>query len=260
MISRAVIMAGGLGRRLYPYTAVLPKPLVPIGDRPILELLILQLRDAGVTHVTLATGHMAELVMAFFGSGEKYGIEIDYSLEHKPLGTVGPLGIIDGLDETFLVMNGDVLTDIDFSKLVEHHKRESAVVTVATHRKAVKLSLGVIETDLMGHVIGFREKPEFSVDVSMGIYVYEPEIVSRIPTGEALGFDDLMGQLLRDRTTIATYPFDGVWFDIGIPEDYGKAIEYYEENRSKFEIGMPVSGDRISRATSLMPDLKIVAG
>lgn len=260
MISRAVIMAGGLGRRLYPYTAVLPKPLVPIGDRPILELLILQLRDAGVTHVTLATGHMAELVMAFFGSGEKYGIEIDYTLEEKPLGTVGPLGVIDGLDETFLVMNGDVLTDIDFQKLVEHHKRETALVTVATHRKAVKLSLGVIETDLMGHVIGFKEKPEFSVDVSMGIYVYEPRIVDRIPASEPMGFDDLMAQMLQDHATIATYPFDGVWFDIGIPEDYGKAIEYYEEHRDKFDVGTPESDSRVARATSMRPDLKIVAG
>ncbi|MGW8282783.1 MAG: nucleotidyltransferase family protein [Gemmatimonadota bacterium] len=260
MISRAVIMAGGLGRRLYPYTAVLPKPLVPIGDRPILELLILQLRGAGVTHVTLATGHMAELVMAFFGSGGKYGIEIDYTLEEKPLGTVGPLGVIDGLDETFLVMNGDVLTDIDFRKLVEHHKRETALVTVATHRKAVKLSLGVIETDLMGHVVGFREKPEFSVDVSMGIYVYEPDIIDRIPASEPMGFDDLMAQMLRDRATIATYPYDGVWYDIGIPEDYGKAIEYYEENRDKFDPGTPEHESRVARATSMRPDLKIVAG
>jgi NDP-sugar pyrophosphorylase family protein len=258
MISRAVIMAGGLGRRLYPYTAVLPKPLVPVGDRPILELLILQLREAGVRHVTLATGHMAELVMAFFGSGERYGIEIDYSLENKPLGTVGPLGIIPDLDETFLVLNGDVLTDIDFAELVEHHERESAIVTVATHRKAVKLSLGVIETDLMGHVTGFREKPEFSVDVSMGIYVYEPDIKDRIPAGEEMGFDDLIGQLLRDRTTVATYPFDGVWFDIGIPEDYGKAIEFYEENKSRFDLGEPVDGDRIAQVTSQRPDLKIV--
>ncbi len=260
MISRAVIMAGGLGRRLYPYTAVLPKPLVPIGDRPILELLILQLRGAGVTHVTLATGHMAELVMAFFGSGQKYGIEIDYTLEEKPLGTVGPLGVIDGLDETFLVMNGDVLTDIDFQKLVEHHKRETALVTVATHRKAVKLSLGVIETDLMGHVVGFREKPEFSVDVSMGIYVYEPDIIDRIPASEPMGFDDLMAQMLQDRATIATYPYDGVWYDIGIPEDYGKAIDYYEGNRDKFDVGTPEPESRVARATSMRPDLKIVAG
>ncbi len=257
MISRAVIMAGGLGRRLYPYTAVLPKPLVPIGDRPILELLILQLRDAGVTHVTLATGHMAELVMAFFGSGEKYGIEIDYSLEQKPLGTVGPLGIIDGLNDTFLVLNGDVLTDIDFQELVEHHERGNAILTVATNRKAVKLELGVIDTDLMGHVTGFREKPEFSVDVSMGIYVFHPEIVRHVPAGEELGFDDLMANLLRDRIPVATYPFDGIWFDIGIPEDYGKAIEYYEEHRSQFEIGTQVPGNGdIARAAGL----KIVAG
>ena len=260
MISRAVIMAGGMGRRLYPYTAVLPKPLVPIGDRPILELLIMQLRSAGITHVTLATGHMAELVMAFFGSGEKYGIEIDYSLEQQPLGTVGPLGIIPGLDETFLVMNGDVLTDIDFTELVEHHVRSKALVTVATHRKSVKLSLGVIDTDLMGHVVGFREKPEFSVDVSMGIYVYEPEIVERIPAGEAKGFDELMDQLLRERTTVATYPFEGVWFDIGIPEDYGRAIEFYEENRSRFEVGPLGNGDRIAQVTSSQPNLKIVHG
>jgi NDP-sugar pyrophosphorylase family protein len=243
MIERAVILAGGLGRRLYPYTAVLPKPLVPIGDRPILELLILQLRAAGIRHVTLATGHMAELVMAYFGTGEKYGIRIDYSFEKKPLGTVGPLGMISNLDQTFLVMNGDVLTDIDFRRLVEHHRGEGAVLTIATHRKSVKLSLGVIDTDLMGHVCGFREKPEFAVDVSMGIYAFEPAILERIPVDAEMGFDDLMSQLLATRTMVATFPYDGVWFDIGIPEDYERAIDFYESNRHRFLIEMPAGGN-----------------
>lgn len=234
MIERAVILAGGLGRRLYPYTAVLPKPLVPIGDRPILELLILQLRAAGIRHVTLATGHMAELVMAYFGTGEKYGIRIDYSFEKKRLGTVGPLGLIPDLDDTFLVLNGDVLTDIDFTRLVEHHKRSGAVLTIATHRKAVKLSLGVIDTDLMGHVTGFREKPEFAVDVSMGIYAFEPAILERVPPDREKGFDDLMTELLATRTPVATFSYEGVWFDIGIPEDYEKAIDFYEANRHRF--------------------------
>ncbi len=252
MIRRAVILAGGLGRRLYPYTAVLPKPLVPIGDRPILELLILQLRAAGIQHVTLATGHMAELVMAYFGTGEKYGIRIDYSFEKKPLGTVGPLGVIQGLDETFLVLNGDVLTDIDFGRLVEQHRREGAVLTVATHRKSVKLSLGVIDTDLMGHVCGFREKPEFAVDVSMGIYAFEPAILERIPVEQEMGFDDLMGELLATRTVVATFPYEGVWFDIGIPEDYERAIDFYESNRHRFVIDASGNGHGATAPTTTL--------
>ena len=231
---RAVILAGGEGRRLYPYTACLPKPLVPMGDRPILEVMVRQLKAAGIRRLTLATGHMAELIMAYMGSGERYGVEIDYTVERSPLGTVGPLRLIEDLDEAFLVMNGDLLTDVSFQDLLSHHRARGAVLTVATCCKPVKLALGVLECDEDGFVTGFQEKPEFAFDVSMGVYVFEPRVLDYVPPDTPLGFDQLMETLLAEGERIATYPHAGAWYDIGSPEDYGQALESWEADPGRF--------------------------
>jgi NDP-mannose synthase len=231
---RAVVLAGGLGRRLYPYTACLPKPLVPVGDRPILEINLLRLKQAGVNHVTLATGHLAQLIMAFFGSGEKYGLRIDYTIEEQPLGTMGPLRLVEDLDDTFLVMNGDLLTDLSFEGLLAHHRERQALLTLGTFRKRVKLALGVVETRADGCVTGFQEKPELSFDVSAGIYALEPRILDYLPEGGPMGFDKLMEVLLRDEQPISTYLHEGVWYDIGSPDDYERAIDHYETSPHQF--------------------------
>lgn len=217
----AVILAGGKGTRLKPYTVTLPKPLVPVGERPILEIVLAQLKEAGFKKVTLAVNHMADIIMAFFGSGEKFGIEINYSLEHKPLGTVAPVKLISGLPENFLVMNGDVLTDIDYRALFESHVNNGSRLTVATYHRDVKIDFGVLDVEgSSSRVVGFREKPTYHLDVSMGIYVFNRMLLERVPAGEFYGFDDLVLDMLRDGETINAFPFLGYWLDIGRPDDY----------------------------------------
>lgn len=169
---RAVILAGGKGRRLAPYTITFPKPMVPVGDMPILEIVIRQLKLAGFTHVTLAVGHLAELLMAYFQDGSRWGLRIDYSREEAPLGTTGPLLLIEDLPDDFLVMNGDVLTTLNYAELFRVHLRSKAALTVACHRCNTKVDLGVIEFDGRMQVTGYREKPTIPYDVSMGVYVF----------------------------------------------------------------------------------------
>jgi NDP-sugar pyrophosphorylase family protein len=196
---RAIIMAGGEGARLRPYTAILPKPLMPIGDRPVLDIVIRQLRAAGVERVTLATGYLAELIEAFFGDGRSYGIAIDYFREREPLGTVGALALVGGLDESFLVMNGDVLTDMDYAAMLEQHVASGAVVTVATTRRQVDISLGVMEfddPDAPQRVTSYVEKPTLSYEVSMGVYCFHPRVLEHLEAGARLDFPDLILRLL----------------------------------------------------------------
>ena len=144
---KAVILAGGRGTRLAPYTTVLPKPLMPVGERPILEIVISQLQNHGFTDIVLAVGHLAGLLEAYFGDGKRFGVDIAYSLEKKPLGTAGPLSLVEGLTERFLVMNGDVLTGIDYSDMLAHHERAGTIATVAVHPRSVKIDLGLVERD-----------------------------------------------------------------------------------------------------------------
>ena len=176
-MARAIIMAGGEGARLRPYTAILPKPLMPIGDRPVLDIVIRQLRAADFERVTIATGYLAELIEAFFRDGRSYGVPIDYFREHEPLGTVGALALLGGLDEPFLVMNGDVLTDMDYAAMLEHHVASGAAVTVASTRRHVNISLGVMEFEDVSapqRVTRYVEKPTLSYEVSMGVYCFAP--------------------------------------------------------------------------------------
>lgn len=233
---RAVILAGGKGQRLRPYTTVLPKPLMPIGDMPILEVVLRQLKSAGVTRVTMAVGYLAELMQAFFGDGKRLGLQIDYSFEAKPLGTVGPLTLIPSLAEEpdFLMMNGDVLTTIDYSKLLARHHESGAEVTIATYPREVKIDFGVIESDSANMLTGYVEKPHFDYRVSMGIYCFKSSVLRDLRPGEYLDFPDLIKSLLAGGRKVASYPFDGYWLDMGRPDDYATAIEEFEARRKEF--------------------------
>lgn len=223
---KAVILAGGKGTRLRPYTVIMPKPLVPVGDRAILEILIGRLKKYGATELTLCINHLAKLVMAYFGDGSKWGVKIKYSMEHKPLSTVAPIKLIKDLPENFLVMNGDLLTDLDFEKLYIYHLKNKALITVATYKRAAKIDFGIIDIDKDKNVaVGFKEKPEYELNVSMGVYVVNRKVLDFVPDNKPFGFDDLMFTLLNKKQTIKVYPYDGYWLDIGRPEDYEKANE-----------------------------------
>lgn len=217
-------MAGGKGTRLRPYTTTLPKPLVPVGERPILEIILNQLRKAGVKKVILAVNHQADLLMAFFGNGEKHGLEIVYSLEEESLSTVGPLKLIDDLPEHFLVMGGDLLTDLDYNDLFRAHLRSNAPLTVSTYKRVTRIDFGVFEIDsACERAVGFREKPVYRFDVSMGVYVFSRSLLDRVPADRSFGFDQLVLEMLEDNEPIQVYPFNGYWLDIGRPDDYDQA-------------------------------------
>lgn len=233
---RAIVLAGGKGQRLRPYTTVLPKPLMPIGDMPILEVVLRQLKAAGVTRVTMAVGYLAELMQAFFGHGERLGMPIDYSFEDKPLGTVGPLTLIPDLaeEETFLMMNGDILCTLDYRDLIRHHRESGAAATIATFKRQVKIDFGVIETSPEGLLTGYIEKPSFDYRVSMGIYCFDRRVLGHLHRGEYRDFPDLVKTLIAAGEPVASYPFDGYWLDIGRPDDYATAIEEFESRRAEF--------------------------
>lgn len=236
-LRRAVILAGGAGRRLRPYTTVLPKPLMPIGDRPILDIVVRQLRRFGVERITMATGHLAELIEAFFRNGEAYGLDIDYYVEHEPLGTVGALPLMDGLDGDFLVMNGDVLSDLDFGRVFHDHKASGAAATIATTTREVQITLGVIHTDDPEdehRVTGYSEKPVVRHDVSMGVYCFSQRALEHIEPGQRLDFPDLVLRLVAAGELVRAWPSTDYWLDIGRPEDYERALEDFERLRDRF--------------------------
>jgi len=222
---KAVILAGGKGARLAPYTKILPKPLMPIGDMPILEILLRQMKRAGVQDVILTVGHLAQLLQVFFQNGERLGLNISYSFEDHPLGTAGPLSLVSGLQDTFMVANGDVLTTLNFCDLVAFHRRSEAAATIAMHRRQVKIDLGVIETNGNHEVTGYIEKPTYDFHVSMGIYVFEPRVLQYIPYNQYLDFPDLVLRLIAAGERVVGYPFDGYWQDLGRPDDYEQAVD-----------------------------------
>jgi NDP-sugar pyrophosphorylase family protein len=222
---RAVILAGGKGTRLAPYTTTLPKPLVPVGDRSILDIVLQQLKRAGVTRVTLAVSHLAHLIMAYFGDGSRWGLKVDYSLEDKPLSTIAPLKLIKDLPEEFFVMNGDVLTDLDFARLYEHHLAEKADITVSTFERDVLINFGVLQGDSENRVVAFEEKPTYHFSVSMGVYVMSRRLLEIVPDDQFFGFDHLMHACIREKRKAILYPHRGYWLDIGRPTDYAEANE-----------------------------------
>jgi NDP-sugar pyrophosphorylase family protein len=231
---KAVVLAGGEGRRLAPYTRIIPKPLMPIGDKPILEILLQQMKHAGIKDVTIAVGHLADLMRLFFQDGSRLGMNISYSYEAKPLGTSGPLANVEGLDDTFLVTNGDVLTTLDFSDLFAFHKAQGGIATIATHKRKVNINLGVVELDGDHSIKGYREKPSIEYLVSMGVYVFELRILKYIPKDQYLDFPDLVLRLIEAGEKVSGYVFDGYWEDLGRPDDYERASADFERNRSQF--------------------------
>lgn len=234
MNKRAVILAGGTGTRLRPYTVVLPKPLMPIGEYPILEVVIRQLVSHGFNHITLAVNHQAELIKAFFGNGSKWNVLIDYSLEDQPLGTMGPLRLINDLPPNFLVMNGDILTDLDFTEFYMEHVVNNNLFTISSYKREQKIDYGVLVSNGSGELQNFQEKPITHYHVSMGIYMMSRAILNYIPDSGPYGFDNLMLCLLKAQKTVNIKPFDGYWLDIGRPDDYMQAIEEFESMKSKF--------------------------
>jgi NDP-sugar pyrophosphorylase family protein len=226
---KAVVLAGGKGTRLAPYTKILPKPLLPIGDMPILEILLHQMGRAGVREVTLAVGHMSELLRAFFNDGSRIGLKIHYSYEVKPLGTAGPLSLIDSLDDTFFVTNGDVLTTLNLKDMLSTHRKSGATATIAMHSRQVKVDLGVLQPNKSNEITGYIEKPTYDFHVSMGIYIFEPRVLRFIPQNEYLDFPDLVLKLIEEGELVMGYPFDGYWQDLGRPDDYEQAIKEFDE-------------------------------
>lgn len=231
--TRAVVLAGGRGTRLAPYTTVLPKPLMPVGDMPILEILLRQLRSAGIGRIVLAVGHLAALLEAYFGDGGRFGVSLEYSYEDEPAGTAGPLALVDGLDETFLVMNGDLLTSMDFGDLLDTHRAHGAAVTVGLFEKQVPIDLGVVHTDEQGRVTDYIEKPTLTYDVSVGVYAMEPSVLGHIERGERLDLPDLVLRLIAAGEDVRAYRFSGTWFDIGRPDDYAAASEHFSRLRDE---------------------------
>jgi NDP-sugar pyrophosphorylase family protein len=234
MLMKAVVLAGGKGTRLAPYTTILPKPLMPIGEMPILEVLLRQMKRAGVNHVVLTVGHLASLLRAYFSDGAQWDLDITYSSEQKPLGTAGPISLVQGLDKTFLVTNGDVLTTLNLKKLVAFHKQKGGIATIAAHRRQVKIDLGVIQWDGDDRVVGYIEKPTTDYTVSMGMYVFEPRVLDYIPVGEYLDFPDLILKMIANGERVSGYTFDGYWMDLGHPDDYVQANEDFATMKAKF--------------------------
>ena len=249
---RTVILAGGMGTRLRPYTSILPKPLLPLGDRSILELLMKQLSQHGFRDITLSVGHLAHLIEAVLGTGVGRHIDISYVREDIPLGTAGSLRLVPDLDGTFLVLNGDLVTSLDYRALLRHHRMNRNVLTIATRRREVRTEYGVLRlkpgTDEPERILGYDEKPVLEFLVSMGIYVLEPAALAFVPETGYFDFPDLVHRLIDAGARVGSYEYDGLWLDIGRPEDYERAIALWEEGQldSLFEDGGTVSQESAS--------------
>lgn len=246
MSKRAVVLAGGKGSRLRPYTVVLPKPLMPIGEYPILEVIVRQLVYFGFERITLAVNHQAEIIKAFFQDGGKWGASIDYSLETLALSTIAPLKLIPDLPEDFLLLNGDVLTDLDMDGFFIKHVGQRRLFTISAAKREDVIDYGVLETDGAGRLSGFREKPSHEYLVSMGIYGVNRRILDLVPSAARYGFDDLMADMLAANLPVNVEPYSGEWLDIGRPDDYVQAIETFEKKK-----GLLLPRARSDRAASL---------
>ncbi len=233
---KAIILAGGKGTRLRPYTTAFPKPLVPLGHQPIIDIIISQLAHYGFRDIVLMVGYLAELIQAYFQHvGERFdGVNLTYIKEKAPMGTAGCLPLVPDLRETFLVMNGDILTTMDYAGLVAFHKSRGGILTIGVHKKKVAIDLGVLEMDGEGFLTNYVEKPQKEYSVSMGIYVYEPEVLKYIPKNGYFDFPDLVLKLLESGERVAAYPCNEFWLDIGRHEDYERAQEVFENMKHRF--------------------------
>lgn len=225
-----VVLAGGKGTRLRPYTTVLPKPLMPVGDMPVLEILLRRLAAAGFSRINLAVGHLAELIEAYFGDGRRFDLDIVYWREAEPLGTAGPLAEIELKSDQVLVMNGDLLTTLEFGPLVDGHMASGAAATLAVRRREIPIDFGVVRID-GATVAAFDEKPTITYDVSMGVYVFEQRAVSLVPHGVKYDFPDLLGAVLQQGWPVHAHRSTDFWVDIGRIEDYELALDRFDELR-----------------------------
>lgn len=249
---RAVILAGGRGTRLAPYTTVIPKPLLPVGDMPILEIVVRQLVHAGALRITLTLGYQSTYFRAYLAQHKALRrlVKIDCVEEEKPTGTAGSLCSVPDLNDTFLVMNGDILTNLDYRELLAFHDAEKASLTIATHRKPVRIDLGVLETDAAGCVLNYIEKPTMDYAVSMGIYVYDPHVLEFIVPGEYLDFPSLVLRLLQAGKKVMSYRNNASWLDLGRHEDFLKATDLFKERSHEF---LPAAaGPRRSKRRSVV--------
>lgn len=235
MLTDAVILAGGKGSRLEPYTKETAKPLVLIGQRPIIEILIGGLYRSGIRRLHIAVNHFADKIEELLGDGSRLGMEIHYSHESKPLSTIGPLTLIENLPEHFLVVNGDILTDLDYSTLYRSHLESGCKLSVAVYNRKHISDYGVIKSDGKGRVIGFEEKPSIDYTVSMGVYLFSRELLACIPRDQKFGFDDLMHTLLKNNEAVNAFCYEGYWLDIGRISDYQQANLDIKKIEKQFE-------------------------
>lgn len=225
---KILILAGGKGMRLRPYTTVLPKPLMPLGDKPILERLIIQLREHNFKNVYLSVGYLSALIRAYFGNGDKWGVKIEYVQEDKPLGTAGPIALLPEIDKPYLVLNGDLVTNLNFAEILDYHNRQKSILTIGIHELEYQLPLGFLEINYNKEIVDYIEKPVKKYNMSMGIYVCSPKISSYIKENEYLDFPDLTKKLLKAGEKVKGYFNDSYWVDIGRPEEYEKALSLFE--------------------------------
>lgn len=230
----AVILAGGRGTRLRPYTMTIPKPLLPLGDVPILEVVLLQLARAGFQRVVVTLGHMSHLFTAALGDGSRFGIAIEYCVEEQPLGTAGSLRLIEAPASEMLVMNGDVLTTLDYGTLVEHHRRTAAAATICLHKRTVHIDYGVVHTLADGTLDRYIEKPVIDYQVSMGINVVSKRALEMIPPGGRFDMPQLMQSLRDAGQRVSCYPADCYWQDIGRFDDYQQASADFSTDPDRF--------------------------
>jgi len=231
---RVVILAGGKGTRLQPYTTILPKPLMPIGEMPILEIVLRQLKSLGFRKITLAVNHLANLIQTFFGNGSKHALEISYCMEDKPLGTAGSLSLVEDVTEHFLVMNGDLLTTINYADMIHSHINSGVLATVGVFPREVKIDFGVLELASTGELLDYKEKPHFNYMVSMGVNVFHESILEFIQPDEYLDIPTLIINLKQAGKSVFTFCSDCDWLDIGRPDDYKRAIARFEHSREKY--------------------------
>ena len=233
----AVIQAGGKGTRLRPYTLALPKPLMPVGDLTIIEILLKWCRKWGIKDAWITVGYLGGLVKSLCGDGLQWDMKIEYSQEPEPLGTIGPLKLIErNLDSTFLTINGDIISDLNLHNFIEFHRKRGGLITVAVTERKMKVDLGVLESE-DGHMIGFREKPAMKFTASMGIYCMEPGILELIPNNVPFGFDDLMYAMMEKKLPVYMYRHDGLWLDIGREEDFRHAQEFFLRDYKSIVLG-----------------------
>lgn len=231
---QAIILAGGQGTRLRPYTAVIPKPLMPVGEHPICEIIIRQLKSAGLKNIVISTGHLAGLIEAYFGNGKKWGVNITYVTEHKPLGTAGALKLIKNMDEDCIVINGDVLTDLNFKEVLTHHRRRKAMATITTKERIVKTDFGVIKMNDKGDLDEYLEKPEHKSSVSIGVYLLNRKCRSYIEQDENIGMPELLLRLKERGKRVCCFPTKALWLDLGRIDDFMASQEFFEKHKKKF--------------------------